>query len=318
MSYACRVVAHSVNHAGDELVTAELTIPRCVLAELNTHRAASRNTSSSRAVPTGRLLAAVTEEPFVPEWTRAARGMVAAGPLGPAESERATAVCLRLRDAAVEAVRELAEIGVAKQDANRYLEPWMYVTVIMTVGRPGLRWFLALRDAPDADPKFSRAARMLRAAVDASEPRVLADGEWHTPYATFDDEVAVEALGGTPVDLGALGLSALAGLRVGSTGSAVERLAGFVTGGAGPAWREYLLASVSAARCARVSYLRQAEVRGPEAEFARTVELVRAGHWSPTEHQAVADSGARSPRGNLGPGFQQFRHLIGDGYDDAR
>ena len=78
------------------------------------------------------------------------------------------------------------------------------------------------------------------------------------------------------------------------------------------------LALMSAARCARISYLRQHEARNVHDEVKRAGELVRLRHWSPTEHQAQALStyvtGGRS--GNLGPGWLQHRHIIGDGYAD--
>ena len=45
------IIADSVNTLGDRLTTFVVTFPRIILAEVNTHRAFSRNSASSRAIP---------------------------------------------------------------------------------------------------------------------------------------------------------------------------------------------------------------------------------------------------------------------------
>lgn len=40
-----QIVAHSVNEQGDELISVLATFPRIILAEVNTHRMLSKNTS---------------------------------------------------------------------------------------------------------------------------------------------------------------------------------------------------------------------------------------------------------------------------------
>jgi hypothetical protein len=76
------------------------------------------------------------------------------------------------------------------------------------------------------------------------------------------------------------------------------------------------LALMSAARCARISYLRQHEPRDIHDEVKRAGDLVRMRHWSPTEHQAQARRDAQGALGgNLGLGWLQHRHIIGDGFD---
>src|SRR5687768_15137639 len=45
----------------------EITFPRFVLAEFNTHRMFSRNSASSRAIPVAKQLRRVLEDPFIPE-----------------------------------------------------------------------------------------------------------------------------------------------------------------------------------------------------------------------------------------------------------
>ena len=47
MSYSAKILADSLNPCGVRLTTFEITFPRIVLAEFNTHRVFSRNSASS-------------------------------------------------------------------------------------------------------------------------------------------------------------------------------------------------------------------------------------------------------------------------------
>jgi len=177
------VIAHSV-WGGTELVTFHLTFPRFILAEFNTHRAFSRNSASSRAIPIQKMLAAVMETPFVPqEWPKNRTGMSALELVPELQATRARQEWLYARDAAVERVRFLHNYaGVHKQIANRLLEPFMWHTVIMSTTMPGLENFFAQRDHPDAQPEMQTLARKMREALSTSAP---VETQWHIP---FDDE----------------------------------------------------------------------------------------------------------------------------------
>lgn len=61
-----KIVAHSKNRFDTELITFEVNAPRIILAEINTHRMFSRNTSSSRAIPLKRVIQSIKETPFIP------------------------------------------------------------------------------------------------------------------------------------------------------------------------------------------------------------------------------------------------------------
>ena len=60
------IVAHSLSLQGDELISVLCTFPRIVLAEVNTHRMLSKNTSSSRAIPIRKMIKAVLDNPCIP------------------------------------------------------------------------------------------------------------------------------------------------------------------------------------------------------------------------------------------------------------
>lgn len=70
------VVADSINPQGDRLTSLKITFPRIILAEVNTHRMLSKNTSSSRAIPFKKMVEAVQNDPFIPiAWQKNHSGM---------------------------------------------------------------------------------------------------------------------------------------------------------------------------------------------------------------------------------------------------
>ena len=60
------IVAHSLSPQGDELISVLCTFPRIILAEVNTHRMLSKNTSSSRAIPFSKMVETIQNDPFIP------------------------------------------------------------------------------------------------------------------------------------------------------------------------------------------------------------------------------------------------------------
>ena len=175
------------------------------------------------------------------------------------------------------------------------LEPFTFTTIVATATEQAWRWFFGLRDSEQADPKFAVPARMMHEAYKASKPRPLRDGDWHLPYIGDADIAAVRR------DYGFCDVPHLDDL------SATDRTE-----------VQQTLAKMSAARCPRISYLRQHEERELSDELLRHHELVRMRHWSPTEHQARANSLSVGGRGgNLGAGWDQHRHIIGDGYAES-
>ena len=188
MAYAARVLRDSLSPAGVRLTTMEVTFPRFVLSEFNTHRVMSRNSASSRAIPSGKLIERALNDPVVPvEWGRNQRGMQAGDVLSEEDAAKALRVWLGARDAAVARARELLELSVHKQVLNRVLEPFLWHTVIVT----STEWrnFFELRCAPAAQPEIRAAATAMREALDASVPIPVAMGAWHLPLV-LDDERA--------------------------------------------------------------------------------------------------------------------------------
>lgn len=186
-----RVLLDSINPAGDRLTTMEVTFPRFVLAEFNTHRVMSRNSASSRAIPIQKIIDAVLESPVIPVWWgKNQPGMQAEVELVGEELEQAKAAWLRARDRAVESARDMLACHVHKQLTNRILEPWLYTTVICTASK--YNNFFFLRRDKHAQPEIRVAADAMFAAREASVPQQLAYGQWHIPGLTAEERVELD------------------------------------------------------------------------------------------------------------------------------
>ncbi len=245
MAYAAKIVLDSVSEVGDRLTTMEVTFPRMVLAEFNTHRMFSRNSASSRAIPVQKQLERIKNDPFIPiYWGLQQSGMQADQELDDYGIEAAKAEWLRARDAAIDQAEKLLYMHLHKQITNRLLEPFMWHTVIVTA----TEWsnFFALRANPDAQPEIRVIAEMMQELYKQSEPTLVHKGSWHLPFIQPEE-------------------------RDGTFEHTEDAR------------------KISAARCARVSYLTHDGKRDLAADLMLYERLVGGGHMSPLEHVATPD-----------------------------
>ena len=130
------IVGHSLSPQGDELISVLCTFPRIILAEVNTHRMLSKNTSSSRAIPFKKMVEAVQNNPFIPiAWQKEHKGMQGNEYItSDYDIAMAQTRWLRARDEAINNAKILNSevIGITKQLCNRLLEPFMWHTVLLT------------------------------------------------------------------------------------------------------------------------------------------------------------------------------------------
>jgi hypothetical protein len=63
---SAKIICDSLSPQGKRLTTMQITFPRIILAETNTHRLFSRNSASSRAIPFSKMLKSVINNPFIP------------------------------------------------------------------------------------------------------------------------------------------------------------------------------------------------------------------------------------------------------------
>lgn len=183
MAYECVPLADSCNPAGIRLLSLKLTYPRPMHAELLTHRKHSKNSASSRAIPSLKLIAMTELDPYYPlRWGKNQSGMQAKEEnLEGAELEEAKQVWDDMAAACRKGVKRLNELGLHKQWANRPLEWFSWITVVLS--STDWRNFLELRDHPAAMPEFQHVAGMIRNVLETSVPRRLAPGEWHRPFS---------------------------------------------------------------------------------------------------------------------------------------
>lgn len=186
------VIADTVSPSTNRRITTlELIYPRIIHSELMTHRAFARNAASSRATPVRTCLDEVDADPYIPaHWYENKRGMAGGAELTAEESQSAYRIVYELRAHALAAVAALTQLRVSKQQANRYLEPWLSIRTLVTA----TEWenFFELRlDEAHVQPEMYDLACAMRAAMDASEP---ARGRRHLPYvdAAFPDDCGAE------------------------------------------------------------------------------------------------------------------------------
>jgi hypothetical protein len=276
VSYEAKIIADSISSAGVRLTTLQITFPRFILAEFNTHRAFSRNSASSRAIPVRKRIQQIMADPFIPEQFGCnQKGMQANSDIDAAGQEIAHDIWTEALDAAIHWANELADLDVHKQHANRLLEPFAWHTVVVTA----TDWdnFFHLRVHPDAQPEFQKIAGMMRDVMRTTKPSLVEQAQWHLPYITEDDRDAVLHEGGFD------GLT-----RWGERG---------------------VLALISSARCARVSYLTHEGKHDLAADKLLGKKLLLAGHMSPFEHPATPMDTATEYYGNF-KGWCSYRKLI--------
>jgi thymidylate synthase ThyX len=177
-----KILADSVNVTTNDRLTTFLLprFPKVLLQELNTHRMLSRNAASSRAIPIEKMIERVKADPYIPNWTANQRGMQGALIDDKELRYQGDREWLAARDNAIAATVSLMRRGIHKQNANRLLEPFIRVPVLIS----GTEWqnFFKLRCDAAAHPDFRSVARAMQAALDESKPQLLNPGEWHAPY----------------------------------------------------------------------------------------------------------------------------------------
>lgn len=189
--YNVEIMADSHNGLGQRLTTFVVTYPRFVHSELMTHRMFSRNSSSSRAIPIEKMIKDVKNNPVIPvEFGKNQPGMQAKELFEGSDLEIITNKWLEARDNAVKQAKELNYVGVHKQLVNRLLEPFMWITVIVSA----TEWknFFKLRCHLDAQPEIRRIAEMMQDAYAQSNPQRLNAYEWHLPFISWEERNGFE------------------------------------------------------------------------------------------------------------------------------
>lgn len=189
MAYKCEMLAASVNPCGVPLYSLLLTYPRVMHAELLTHRMFSKNAASSRAIPTAKMISMLEADPYYPiRWGKNQSGMQAKDEnLDQYDEAQARAIWNNMMRVCIDGVRRLNELGLHKQWANRPLEWFSWITVVLSA--TDFSNFFGLRDHPAAMPEFQFMAHGIKELIASTEPKQLKEGEWHMPFTSDLDEL---------------------------------------------------------------------------------------------------------------------------------
>jgi thymidylate synthase ThyX len=304
MAIQAKIIKDSINGANNcRLTTFVLVFPRFINAEILRHRMLSFNSASSRAIPSKKIIQDILDNTAMPEfWGANEKGMQSYSelddvvksiyshtenssgglsdetPIYITPKTAAKKEWIKARDRAIKSARLLSEeINLHKQIANRILEPWHNITLIVS----GTEWenFFALRAHKDAQPEFRVLAELMLEAYNKSIPEIknpvaerfnildipslkINANNWHIP---FEDKM--------PEGI-----------------NKEEKL------------------KIAVARCARISYLTQEGVIDKEKDFDLFNRLNSSGHFSPTEHIAFP---LEEPKmvGNF-KGWFQYRKIL--------
>lgn len=277
---SAEVICDSISPEGIRLTTFKLRYPKFIHGEFMTHRVISRNASSSRAVPTAKLIEEVRSDALRAApvfWGANQKGMQAGEELSDtniargwwiSDRERAKKLWAEAAYEAADKAKKMLDLGVHKQIVNRLLEPFSHINVVATA----TEWenFFGLRLHKDAQPEMRALAMEMWKVRSASTPKLLQVGTWHLPFWTDEDHMDM------------------------CTGKAHENFYLEMKAKYGV---ETALASipirVSVARCARVSYesFETGKRSTVEEDLALYDKLLSAQplHASPAEHQATPD-----------------------------
>lgn len=251
MTISAKIIQDSIAN-NIRITTFELTYPRFIHSELLTHRNFSRNAASSRAIPIEKMLQHIAAEHAEPiHWGVNQAGMQAKQELTGNDLTHAKQAWNHAALSAVQHSRNLAELNLHKQIANRVTEPFQIMKTIVTATEYD-NWFW-LRNHTDAQPEIHELAKQMLTAMHESFPLVIKPGDWHVPYIdrsiNYIDNTIDYSVNGTELT--------------------VEQAK-----------------KISASCCAQVSYRKLDDtLEKAEMVFDRLINSVPV-HASPVEHQA--------------------------------
>jgi hypothetical protein len=270
-----KVILDSQYDGGPRLTTFVIKFHRFILPEFNTHRVFSKNTSSSRAIPVQKMIERVKNDPAMP--------------LKFGKNKKGMSASDYLEGEELERAKEiwLKARDNAVESALNLVNLGVHKQTVnrllefatwteMIVTGTDFANFYTLRIHPDAQPEMQELATKMYEAQAASTPQVLNKCDWHLPFILPSDIEAAKYYPSNDV---------------------------------------YLLQKISAARCARVSYLKHdgtnPSIEDDLALFDKLVQN-KIAHMSPLEHQAeVPYTSVSKPlyRSNL-RGWFQFRKFF--------
>lgn len=304
-----KILADSKSVRGERITTFLLTFPRIILAEFNTHRAFSRNSASSRAIPFAKMVESVETNPFIPiAWQKSHKGMQGIEYMNESASKVLEEEWLQARDCAISKASNLSAWNTTKQLCNRLLEPFMWHTVICTA--TDYQNFFNLR-CPEYlvswYPSDRPEALEPTQAIFKSKKDAIARTEGECDNWTEEDWRECN------ISQAEIHIQALAEAMWDAMNESIPKVLGIgewhIPFGEDP--------QVATAKCARVSYTTVGSTSNSShtADIELYNRLLESGHMSPFEHCAQVMSETdyyERPWSRNFKGFMQYREMVED------
>jgi thymidylate synthase ThyX len=309
-----RAICDSINLQDSRLMTMFWRYPKFLHQESLRHRRLyihdrlydpdfSFSVSSARAIPFLKLIEEVESDALRAAplfWGAEQKGM---SPGDELDEEAKKVAQLWWKRAALDAAKNARAMARAqglddafpwqiphKSIVNRIIEPYIHVNCLTTGTEKGWLNFFGLRLDKDADPTLKILAQHAWQIWNESKPKLLKPDNWHLPYIDKEDWENINKI-------------------VHPNDSSLN-----------------LIIKISAARCARLSYLSfDTNKRSTIEEDLKLYDRLVGGeilHASPLEHQATPNERVFDSEigtiwkygndcgGNLGPGWRQFRKML--------
>lgn len=185
---SAEVICDSISPSMKRLSTFKLRYPRFIHAEFMTHRMLSRNASSSRAVPTAKLIEEVRSETLRAApifWGKNQKGMQAVKELDETNKRIVQDQWMSAAWNASKVAEAMVNYGAHKQIVNRILEPFTHINVVASA----TEWdnFFGLRLDAGAEPTMQALAQAMWKALGESSPKELNPGDWHLPFIALGE-----------------------------------------------------------------------------------------------------------------------------------
>ncbi len=282
-------IQDSLNLSTDSrLSTFQWDYPRFIHGEVMTHRVFSRNAGSSRAIPVVSAIDLAVDNMVIPEFKYNKGGMQPGRFLSERDMRSAKNIWENCAFNCVLAARELSSLKVHKQWANRMLEWFSPIRIVLSSTE--FDNFLWLRNDHEAQDEIAEIAFNVERLLSESKPQIVGLGHAHVPYVDRSENLEY-SVNGIPLTI-------------------PQAL------------------KISASVCGQMSYRKSDDsLEKAEDMYDRFIRGHRV-HSSPFEHQAIAadscidvipkhldmgithfDRQNRWYSGNL-RGWVQYRHLI--------
>ena len=189
MTITARIECDSINMWGNRLTTFVLKYPRFIHSQIMTHRVFSRSSSSSRAIPTKKIIDNIVKDLAMPVfWGKNQAGMQATEELCESDILDVKSIWTHLSNMSTQYANLLSQIGLHKQITNRVIENFSHIEVIVTATTYSN--FFKLRRHKDAEPEIQELANKMFECYMYSQPKFLHVGQWHLPFITEEEKIS--------------------------------------------------------------------------------------------------------------------------------